>query len=147
MPHHREIADPAGIEGDPGTEAGLGLLDVATVMLPDKRLTEVAALHVPTGAGFRGYEIHIGRTSGPDAARPFALVEGAPEGAISSDGSIAGSYLHGMFRDDGFRAAYLAGLGVTSQTAYDATVETTLDALAAHLERHLDVDGLFALAR
>ena len=143
----REIADPAGIEGDPGTEAGLGLLDVATVMLPDKRLTEVAALHVPTGAGFRGYEIHIGRTSGPDAARPFALVEGAPEGAISSDGRIAGSYLHGMFRDDGFRAAYLAGLGVTSQTAYDATVETTLDALAAHLERHLDVDGLFALAR
>ena len=141
------IADPEGIEGPAGTDPGLGLLDVATVMTPDKRLTEVAATHAATGAPFRGYEIHIGRTEGPDRARPFAHVAGRPEGAMSRNGRVAGSYLHGMFRDDGFRAACLAGFGVASAGGYDAGVEATLDALAAHLEAHLDVDGLLSVAR
>ncbi|MBK5928623.1 cobyric acid synthase [Rhodobaculum claviforme] len=144
----RSIADPGGIEGPAGTDAGLGLLAVDTVMHPDKRLEEVRAVHAATGAPFDGYEIHIGRTNGPDRARPFAHVGGTPEGAVSADGRIAGSYLHGMFRDDGFRAAYLAGLGVAaSGTGYAAGVEATLDALAAHIEAHLDVPGLLALAR
>jgi adenosylcobyric acid synthase len=53
-----------------------------------------------------------------------------------------------MFRDDGFRAAWLAGFGVrTSGGSYSAEVEATLDALAAHMEAHLDVAGLLALAR
>jgi adenosylcobyric acid synthase len=144
----REVADPEGLEGPAGADPGLGLLDVSTIMTPKKRLTEVAAIHVATGAAFRGYEIHIGETDGPDRARPFAHVDGAPEGAVSADGHIVGSYLHGMFRDDGFRAAFLANLGVSSSnTAYDAGVEKTLDALAAHIEAHLDVSGLLAAAR
>ena len=144
----REVADPEGIEGPAGADPGLGLLDVATVMTPKKRLTEVLATHSATGAGFHGYEIHIGESDGPDRARPFAHVAGMPEGAVSADGRIAGSYLHGMFRDDGFRAAYLAGFGVKAASdGYDAGVEATLDALAAHLETHLDVDGLLAAAR
>ncbi len=143
-----EIADPEGIEGSAGADPGLGLLDVATRMTPQKRLTEVAAVHAATGTPFHGYEIHIGETEGPDRARPFAQVAGAPEGAVSGDGRVAGSYLHGMFRDDAFRAAFLAGLGaVSSQSGYDAGVEATLDALAAHLEAHLDIDGLLSLAR
>ncbi|SEB01563.1 cobyric acid synthase [Rubrimonas cliftonensis] len=142
----RSVADPEGIEGPRGQDAGLGLLDVATAMTLDKRLTETAAVHVATGAAFRGYEIHIGRTDGPDCARPFATVDGAPEGATSACGRVAGSYLHGMFRDDGFRAAFLGGFGVAASTGYDAGVEATLDALADHLERHLDVDGLLAAA-
>lgn len=143
-----QVADPDGIEGPAGADAALGLLDVATVMTPEKRLTEVAAVHAATGAPFHGYEIHIGETDGPDRARPFAEVAGAPEGAVSSDGRVAGSYLHGMFRDDGFRAAYLAGFGVAaSRTGYDAGVDATLDALADHLEANLDVEGLFAAAR
>ena len=141
------IDDPQGIEGPAGRDPGLGFLQVETRMTADKSLTEVTATHAATGAPFRGYEIHIGRSDGPDRARPFAHVDGTPEGAVSADGRVTGSYLHGMFRDDGFRVAWLAGFGVAAQGAYDSGVETTLDALADHLEQHLDVDGLLAVAR
>jgi adenosylcobyric acid synthase len=142
----RAIADPEGIEGAPGTDPGLGVLDVETVMTPDKRLTRVTAVHSASGAAIHGYEIHIGRTDGPDRARPFATVAGMPEGARNADGRVSGTYLHGMFAADGFRKAWLSGLGATSDLAYEATVEATLDALAAHLEAHLDIAGLLALA-
>jgi adenosylcobyric acid synthase len=145
----RAVADPEGIEGPPGESPGLGLLDVTTVMRGDKTLREVTARHVPSGARMRGYEIHIGRTEGADRARPFAVIDGAgPEGAVSPDGRVAGSYLHGMFADDGFRAAFLTGLGVTpAGEDYAGGVLAVLDRLAAHMERHLDVAGLLALAR
>lgn len=141
------IDDPEGIEGPPGRDPGLGLLAVNTVMTPDKALTQVQARHAASGTGFHGYEIHIGRSTGADRDRPFAYVDDMPEGAISADGRVMGSYLHGMFRDDGFRAAWLAGFGVTASQSYDAGVEAALDALADHLETHLDVDGILAAAR
>ncbi len=143
----QSVADPDGIEGAPGQDAGLGLLQIDTVMTGDKRLTETRATHAATGLPFDGYEIHIGRSDGPDLARPFAHVNGRPEGATSADGRVTGSYLHGMFRDDAFRAAWLAGFGVSASGCYGATVETVLDALADHMEAHLDVPGLLALAR
>ncbi|MEM1431676.1 MAG: cobyric acid synthase [Pseudomonadota bacterium] len=142
----RRIDDPDGIEGTAGADAGLGLLDVETVMTPEKRLTETQAVHAGTGMGFTGYEIHIGQTDGPDRSRPFAHIGAAAEGASSPDGRIAGSYLHGMFRDDAFRAAWLARFGQTSRSAYGAGVEETLDRLAQHIEEHLDVDGILACA-
>ncbi len=143
----RVIRDPGGVEGDPGEMAGLGLLDVETEMTPEKRLTETPARHLASDAPFLGYEIHKGRTRGADCARPFAVTGAGPEGAISPDGRIIGSYLHGMFRDDAFRAAFLATLGARSDgESYGDRVERTLDTLARHLEDHLDLDGLFALA-
>ncbi len=142
------VDDPEGIEGPAGKTEGLGLLDVTTVMTGDKRLSAVTARHVPSGQGFDGYEIHIGRSEGPDRARPFAQVAGQDEGAISADGRVAGSYLHGMFSDDGFRRAWLAELGAASDgVSYSATVEATLNALADHLETHLDVSAILACAR
>lgn len=142
------IRDPMGIEGPPGETAGLGLLAVETDMTEQKQLTRVAAVHAASGAPMRGYEIHIGRTEGADRARPFAHVDGAAEGAISLDGRIIGSYLHGMFADDSFRSAFLQSFGVASAgQGYDAQVDRTLDALAEHMEAHLDVPGLLALAR
>ena len=144
----RSIADPEGIEGPAGETQGLGLLDVTTVMSPDKRLTRVRATHAPSGQAIEGYEIHIGRSDGSDCVRPFAHVDGTSEGATSPDGRVTGSYLHGMFAADAFRAAFLAALGGTpSGLAYASGVEETLDRLAAHLEAHLDVPGLLALAR
>lgn len=144
----RVIADPEGIEGPAGESPGLGLLDVTTVMTPEKRLRRVAAQHMATGLSVAGYEIHIGRTEGPDRARPFADVAGAAEGAISADGRVSGSYLHGLFAADDFRAAFLSGLGIAaSGRGHEAGVEAALEALADHVEEHLDVGGLFALAR
>ena len=144
----RVIRDPDGIEGVAGETAGLGLLAVETVMTQAKRLTHTTARHCATGLGITGYEIHIGATHGPDCAHPFATVAGRAEGATSADGRISGSYLHGLFADDAFRAAWLAGLGAqASGRHYGAGVEAVLDALAAHLEAHLDVAGLLALAR
>jgi len=144
----RSIADPDGIEGPAGETSGLGLLDVTTVMSPEKSLERVQATHAGTKQPIAAYEIHIGRTEGNDRARPFAFVDEAPEGAISADGRVHGSYLHGLFSSDDFRRAFLARLGVAaSNESYGAKVEDTLDALAGHIETHLDVEGLLALAR
>ncbi len=143
----RHVSDPQGLEGAAGTQAGLALLEVETVMTPDKALTRPSAVHAASGVPFEAYEIHIGTTDGPDRARPFAHIDGTAEGAVSQDGRITGSYLHGMFTEDRFRKAWLAGFGVVGQTSYAAEVEATLDALADHMEAHLDVPGLLALAR
>ncbi len=148
----RRIGDAGGIEGEPGASEGLGLLDVETVMVPEKRVTRVAGRHLATGLPVEGYEIHIGRTTGPDCARPVLEIgapeDGHPDGATSPDGRIAGTYVHGLFASDAFRAAWLAALGAPA-TAYDhgGTVDRTLDRLAEHLERHADLDALLDIAR
>ena len=66
----KSLADPHGIEGAPRTVPGLGLLDVDTVMTPEKRLAAVTGASLPDGVPFSGYEMHIGATAGPDTARP-----------------------------------------------------------------------------
>src|SRR5262249_48861381 len=92
--------------------------------------------------------IHIGRTEGADRARPFASIGGTAEGAISADGRVQGSYLHGLFSSDDFRRAWLARLGISSfGEGYSARIESALDALAGHIEQHLYGEGTSALAR
>ena len=144
----RDIADPDGIEGKPGSVHGLGLLDVTTIMTPDKRVTETTALHPASGTRVKGYEIHLGRTTGPDRSRPLFTVGDTPEGAQRPDGRVMGSYLHGMFTEDAFRRAFLAGLGAApGNVSYDTTVEETLDALADHLAVHVNCARLLTLAQ
>ncbi len=144
----RSVADPEGIEGPPGETEGLGLLDVTTEMVPEKQLTRVTGTDIASGAPVEGYEIHIGRTDGPDRARPVFQIDGQPEGAQSADGRVIGSYLHGMFTGDAFRSAFLQRLGAAaSGSAYESDVDRVLDRLADHLEAHLDLDGLLAVAR
>ncbi|MEO1139950.1 MAG: cobyric acid synthase [Pseudomonadota bacterium] len=140
------IADPEGIEGPPSTVPGLGHLDVATVMHPEKRLALTDAIYTPTGDAVEGYEIHIGKTEGADCDRAWLSVNGTPQGAASRDGLVRGCYLHGLFTSDAFRAAYLGALGAASELAFTDQVQDTLDALADHLERHMDLDGLLKLA-
>ncbi|MDP4005786.1 cobyric acid synthase [Methylobacterium sp. NEAU K] len=145
----RTLADPHGIEGTPRTVPGLGLLDVETVMTPDKRLAAVTGTSLPDAVPFSGYEMHIGATSGPDAARPLLrLADGRTDGAVSADGRVAGTYVHGLFAHEAQRAAWLARLGTASDGAgYEAGVEAALDGLARHIAAHVDCDRLLALAR
>jgi adenosylcobyric acid synthase len=143
----RTIADPDGVDGAPGTVDGLGLLDIATVMSPDKSTTLISGSHIATGAPVEGYEIHLGRSEGADCARPLLTIGDRPDGAASSDGRVQGTYVHGLFTGDAFRRAWLANLGIASSLAYDARIESALDALADHCEAHLDIDQMLTIAR
>jgi len=145
----RSIADPEGIEGTPGTAPGLGLLDLDTVLTGEKRLERVAGALAADGTPFAGYEMHVGRTAGPAAARPFLYLEdGRADGAVSACGRVAGTYVHGLFGSDAARAALLRRLGAEpAARSHEAEIEAALDALAAHLERHMAVDRLLSLAR
>jgi len=143
----RTIADPHGIEGPAAAVEGLGLLDVTTEMTSDKSTTQVEGRHCATGSAVTGYEIHLGRTEGPDCQRPVLTISGRPDGAASSDGRVQGTYVHGLFGSDAFRRAWLADFGVSSQLGYEARVEQAIDGLADHLEAHLDVDRIVEIAR
>lgn len=143
----RRLHDPEGIEGPRGSVDGLGLLEVETRLTAEKRLVAVTGA-TADGVGFSGYEMHMGETSGADCVRPFAvLAGGGADGARSADGRIAGTYVHGLFADDRQRAAWLERFGAApGGFDYEAGVEETLDGLAAHLERHVNLDRIMALS-
>ncbi len=143
----RTIADPDGVEGLPGEAAGLGLLDLETVLTGDKVLRPTRGRLV-SGAAFEGYEIHVGRTTGPALARPVLVREdGAGEGAVSADGRIAGAYVHGLFNHGAARAALLSELGVASDGVDQAArVDAALDRIAEALADSFDIPALAAIA-
>jgi adenosylcobyric acid synthase len=144
----RTLRDPDGVEGPPGTAEGLGLLDVETVLSDAKRLESVTGT-TADGSPLAGYEMHMGKTEGADRARAFAhLADGSPEGAVSADGRVMGTYIHGLFADDRQRASWLARFAAGPTTVvYEALIDDTLDGLAAHLAKHIDLDRLLRLAR
>ena len=145
----RRIADPEGVEGPPGEAPGLGLLDIETVLGGPKTLRPVTGVAVAGGAPFSGYEMHVGRTTGPDTVRPLLrFADGTPDGATSPDGRIAAAYVHGFFAHPAQRAAWLTPFdAAASGKDYEASVETTLDGLADHLEQHVAINRLLAAAR
>ncbi len=145
----RFIHDPLGMEGAPGHAQGLGLLDVETTLLETKTLTRVKGWATPFDAPFTGYEMHIGETSGADCARPvLRFDDGGNDGAVSRDGLVMGAYAHGIFADDALRGAFLRALNVApSALRFEALIEETLDAFAAHVARHVDIDALWEIAR
>ena len=144
----RRIADPDGIEGPPGTTDGLGYLDVETVLGGDKTLIRADGVDLESGAAISGYEMHVGRTTGPGLDRPLLSLGDHRDGAVSPDGRIRGCYLHGLFRADGFRHAFLDRLRSRpdSGVRYDDDVDVVLDRLADHLEAHVRIDDLLAVA-
>ena len=144
----RRIADPLGVEGVPGAVAGLGLLEIDTILAPTKTLALRAAWDVATGEAVQGYEIHMGRTEGTGRERPMLRFDKGSDGAVSADGRVLGCYLHGLLAADGYREALLARIRgrAGARLAYEARVEAALDGLGRHLERCLDLDRLLALA-
>jgi adenosylcobyric acid synthase len=139
------IADPDGVESAPGESPGLGWLDLTTVLLPVKRLSNVSGRLQLEGARVRGYEIHAGRTHGPSLERPAVLLDdGTPDGAISPDGRIIATYLHGLFEDTAACTALLrwAGLSQPREVDHTARREQALDRLADTIERECDLQHL-----
>jgi adenosylcobyric acid synthase len=140
----KSVEDPQRIEGPQTSSAGLDLLDVHSTMTADKTLRPVSGVELTTGATIAGYEMHVGATSGPGAARPMIrFADGTFDGAVSADGRILGCHLHGLFADPAFRAAYLAVLGACSTGEDHAQrVDRALDEIAAALESALAIDRL-----
>jgi adenosylcobyric acid synthase len=139
------IDDPLGLEGSAGSSPGLGLLDFTTQLQAEKQLCNVSGQLVLEQAEVSGYEIHAGVTVGPALDRPAArLSDGRRDGAVSADGQIMGTYLHGLFEAPASSAALLrwAGLADVQQVDYHALREADIERLADLVERHLDTDRL-----
>jgi adenosylcobyric acid synthase len=145
----KAIRDPGGVEGPAGEVPGLGLLDIATELEGDKLLAPVHGTGAQNGVPFTGYEMHVGRSFGPDCARPvLSFADGRDDGATSADGLVSGCYVHGLFAEPAQRSALLARLGGKGAgVSYDESLDTALEAVASHLETHIDLDRLLTLAR
>ncbi|WHO71063.1 cobyric acid synthase [Rhizobium sp. BT03] len=142
----RTVHDPLGIEGGTRETPGLALLDVETEMAPEKTVRNSHARSTEYDVPLAGYQIHLGITRGPDCDRPSAIIDGAPDGALSADGRIIGTYLHGLFGSDAYRARLLQSFGLSGeQKNYRESVERALDEVASDLEKHLDARWLAGL--
>ena len=144
----QRVADPDGIEGPPAESPGLGFLDVITTLEPRKTLAPIAGHDAISGADVRGYEMHLGKTVGPDCERPMLALGSGNGGAGSADGRAYGCYLHGLFAADAFRHAFLSRLRPRNNSGldFDASIDAALDALADHLDQHLDIDAILEIA-
>ncbi len=141
----RRIADPLGIEGAPGASAGLGLLDLETELTDRKQLRNRVGRLTLDDAPLHGYEIHAGDSQGAALARPaIRFDDGGGDGAISRDGHILGSYLHGLFESRAACDTLLAWAGLREPDTpdYMALRETAIDRLADAIDAHLDTGAL-----
>jgi adenosylcobyric acid synthase len=144
----QRISDLGGVDGPAGEAPGLGLLQVETVMGGDKSVRPVQGHCAVSGQPVSGYEIHMGRTTSPDTARPMLHLSQHSDGARSPDGRITGCYVHGLFASYAFRREWLARAGAaSSELDYEAAMERALDELADAGEQALDVDALLGDAR
>ena len=147
----RAIHDPHGIEGEAGSSPGLDLLDLETTLAHEKQLRNVHGVLTLGDAAVSGYEIHAGVTTGPALARPAARLERGADGALSDDGQIFGTYIHGMFDSTAACQALLAWAGLDTRPVFDyraqraAGIERLADAVATHLDVSL-IERLLGLA-
>ena len=141
------VVDPVGLEGIPGTSNGLGYLDMTTVLEPEKQLRNVAGTLTLDGAPVSGYEIHAGISAGPALDYPAVRLGERGDGALSEDGQILGTYLHGLFESPAGCDALLrwAGLGEAATPDYHALRERAIERLADAVEEHLDMGKIMAL--
>lgn len=143
------LHDPLGIEGQAGSSAGLGWLEMETTLHPEKQLRNCSGKLTLDDAEVQGYEIHAGVSEGAALWRPAAQLPHGPDGAISADNQILGTYLHGLFDSAPACTALLrwAGLEAAPAPDYSALREQTLERLADCIDRHLDTARLRDLFR
>lgn len=145
------VSDPAGLEGPAGKSPGLGFLDIHTVLEPEKQLRNVRGQLLIPGADpvpVRGYEIHTGVTTGPGLTTPVADLGNRADGALSPDGQVLGTYLHGMFEEPTACAALLrwAGLPQVKMRDYRALQEEGINRFADACEAHVDINAILCMA-
>lgn len=142
------VHDKDGIEGKAGSAEGLGFLDIETTLEGRKIVTDSRGHALPEALPVEGYEIHMGRTTGADCARPMVRIEGGiDDGARSASGRVRGCYMHGLFASDSYRGAVLSSLGgAASDLQFEDVIEAELDKLADHIEAHLDLEALADIA-
>lgn len=148
----QRLGDPHGVEGKPDTVAGLGVLDMETVLEREKQLLNVEGrLCLADAPVVRGYEIHMGVSSGPALARPaLRFADDRPDGALSADGQVLGSYLHGLFDTPDALTGLLAWAGAEGEIVrvdLAARREADLDRLADAVEAAIDIDALLLAVR
>ncbi len=142
------IYDPHGIEGAESYHQGLGLLELETVLHPQKQLiNRQGALAFDPNIKLQGYEIHCGMSVGKALDQPATYLDGEPDGALSEDGQIFASYLHGLFDTPAALTALLtwAGLGVEQTIDINTLREQQLERLADTLEQELQIERILAL--
>jgi len=145
-----ELLDPLGIEGEIRRSQGLALLDMSTSLASDKQLRNVKGqLCFDKQVALSGYEIHAGITTGPALERPMIRLGRESDGAISPDGQIMGTYVHGLFGSAEACAALLrwAGLAEAKVEDYYAITEVAINRLADAIEHALDMDALYSLIK
>jgi cobyric acid synthase CobQ len=146
----RHVLDESDVEG--GSGRGLGLLPVRTVMMKEKTLRQTTATHLLSGLPVKGYEIHHGQTtSSGDVAVAMKTDDGNAVGYASPDGSVWGTYLHGVFDGDAFRSWFLndlrrrRGLSPIERSAGVYGLEPALDRLAEAVREHLDMKRIYRI--
>lgn len=143
----QSLSDPQGLEGGETEAKGLGFLEISTEMAPEKTVRNTKARSAVHGVELSGYEIHLGVSTGPDSARPMTILDGRPDGAVSADGKVSGTYLHGLFESDAYRTRLLAEFGLRGgETNFRADVEAALDEIASELDRLVGFDRVMAVS-
>ncbi|WP_300494876.1 cobyric acid synthase [uncultured Methylophaga sp.] len=146
----QQIDDPTGVEGSPGTcKKGLGLLDMHTTLHAEKQLRQNQGQLLLNNAAISGYEIHAGVSEGKALLRPLLQLSHGPDGAISEDNQIIGTYLHGLFEQQTSSDALLhwAGLNNVSSPDYHALREADIERLAEMIEQHMDTEALLTILK
>lgn len=140
----QQLHDPLALEGEAGSSAGLGWLEMETTLEAHKQLKQVSGKLAFAEAELHGYEIHMGVSTGAALARPVHMIAAQAEGALSADGKVAGSYVHGLFDHPQACAAWLQWAGLSTQMAYDYTQlrEQSLEQLANSVSQHLNWSAL-----
>ena len=140
-----EIFDEELIESRKKRKVGLGLLNVSTKMKTQKKTIKVSASHCESGITFTGYEIHIGETKGEDCKKPFSFIHQKKDGAISKDGLVMGSYIHGMFEDNNFRSFFIRKvLGINSVIDYKKQTNQNLNEFANFINEKTQINKLLS---